>query len=139
MAGSDGRRLLGAAAFVACVVMAACAPPIPLERLHCPCLDGYLCCEREQICYQAADMPATCAQVGAAVTGDGGADLGMEGADAADAAGAASADGADADEPHAAAMSGGSDTADGTDAIDRIDTADGGRRERWGRWTWRWR
>ena len=39
MARSDGRRLLGAAAFVACVVAAAaCAPPIPLERLRCPCL-----------------------------------------------------------------------------------------------------
>jgi hypothetical protein len=65
VARSERRRLVGATALASCAIaaVAACAPSIPLERLRCPCADteGYLCCEREQICYRAEDMPATCA------------------------------------------------------------------------------
>ena len=51
-----------ALAFLCAVVAAACAPPVPLDRLHCPCLaaEGYACCEAEQVCYRVGAMPATC-------------------------------------------------------------------------------
>jgi hypothetical protein len=129
VAGSEGRRPFGAFAFASLVVAAAaCAPPIPLERLPCPCSEGYLCCERELVCYRAEDMPATCAPVGLADPADSGADVvegGAETAAAADAAdtaaspdGSPAPDSADAgDAVHAADAAGGTDTAGGADAI----------------------
>jgi hypothetical protein len=67
----DGARQVGAIAFVAAAVAAACVPSLPLDKLRCPCLgaEGYLCCEAEQICYRAEHMPPACLSDRAAVDG----------------------------------------------------------------------
>ena len=91
---------------------AACAPRIPLEKLGCPCLgaEGFVCCETEQVCYRAAELPPSCTPAGVVNGGDGGA------AADADAAG----DGGSADDGGAAD---GADAAGGGDAADDGDDA----------------
>jgi CubicO group peptidase (beta-lactamase class C family) len=80
VARSDGRRLRGELAFLSTVVALACSPRVSLERLPCPCVDTYRCCESEQICYPPDKMPAGCAPAGlGGPSGGGGADAGGAG------------------------------------------------------------
>jgi hypothetical protein len=93
---------------------AACAPRIGLEKLPCPCLaeEGFVCCETEQICYRAADLPFTCTPASVVNGVDAGAADAAADTDAQD----------DADDGDAA---GAADAARGADASDTGDAAVG--------------
>ena len=99
MARSDRVRALARLVVLGAVAgVAACAPRIPLEELRCPCLgdEGFVCCQTEQICYLAAELPPTCTLAGVMDAGDGGAAVDSDAARDGDGDGAGGAAGSDA-------------------------------------------